>query len=285
MKVKVKAKKAKTAKPEREPKLSRTHAPPDLSPVEWQRALRRQFGRDQTFGLENIGTEPIFSEFRVANPESKSSYHVAIRGQRPGDNFCACPDFATNELGTCKHIEFTLARLSRKRGARAAFARGYQPVFSELYLRNDGERAIHFRAGTDCPAKVKTAAALLFDEAAAWRLPAAHFDALSGFLSSVAGIGHELRAYDDALEHVAGRRDAVRRDATLTRFFPCGADDPQFRKLLKVPLYRYQAEGALFAVRAGRALIGDEMGLGKTDRKSTRLNSSHLRLSRMPSSA
>ena len=260
----MKTKKAKTAKPERELKLSRTHAPPDLSPVEWQRALRRQFGRDQTFGLENIGTEPIFSEFRVANPESKSSYHVAIRGPRPGDNFCACPDFATNELGTCKHIEFTLARLSRKRGARAAFARGYQPAFSELYLRNDGERAIHFRAGTDCPAKVTKAAALLFDEAAGWRLPAAHFDALGGFLTSVAGSGHELRAYDDALDHVAGRRDAVRRDATLTRFFPRGADDPQFMKLLKVPLYRYQAEGALFAVRAGRALIGDEMGLGKT---------------------
>jgi SNF2 family DNA or RNA helicase len=29
-------------------------------------------------------------------------------------------------------------------------------------------------------------------------------------------------------------------------------------------MYPYQAEGALFAVRAGRVLIGDEMGLGKT---------------------
>ena len=34
--------------------------------------------------------------------------------------------------------------------------------------------------------------------------------------------------------------------------------------MLKAPLYTYQAEGALFAVRAGRVLIGDEMGLGKT---------------------
>ena len=34
--------------------------------------------------------------------------------------------------------------------------------------------------------------------------------------------------------------------------------------LLKAPLYPYQAEGALFAVRAGRTLIGDDMGLGKT---------------------
>ena len=29
-------------------------------------------------------------------------------------------------------------------------------------------------------------------------------------------------------------------------------------------MYPYQAQGALFAVRAGRALVGDEMGLGKT---------------------
>ena len=94
---------------------------------------------------------PFFSEFRVSNPASKSSYRVAIRGMGPGGNFCSCPDYATSELGTCKHIEFTLTRLETKRGAKAAFARGYQPAFSELYLRNDGRRRIHFRAGTDCP--------------------------------------------------------------------------------------------------------------------------------------
>ena len=138
-------------KPNKEPKLSRTHAPADLSPLDWQRGLRRQFGREQTFGLENLSSEPFFSEFRVSNPVSKSSYRVAIRGLGPGGNFCSCPDYATSELGTCKHIEFTLARLEKKRGAKTAFARGYQPAFSELYLRNEGKRSVHFRAGTDCP--------------------------------------------------------------------------------------------------------------------------------------
>lgn len=33
---------------------------------------------------------------------------------------------------------------------------------------------------------------------------------------------------------------------------------------LSTPMYRYQCEGALFAARAGRVLIGDDMGLGKT---------------------
>jgi hypothetical protein len=115
----------------REPKLSRTHAPADLSPVDWQRGLRRQFGREQAFGLENLTGEPFFSEFRISNPVSKSSYRVAIRGMGPGGNFCSCPDYATSELGTCKHIEFTLARLEKKRGAKTAFARGYQPAFFE----------------------------------------------------------------------------------------------------------------------------------------------------------
>ena len=256
--------KRNVAKPAKAPKLSRTHAPDHMPPADWQRALRRQFGREQVFSLENLGTEPFFSEFRVDNPESKSSYRVAIRGTRPGDNFCACPDYATNELGTCKHIEFTLSRLERKRGARAAFARGYQPAFSELYLRNDGGRTIHFRAGTDCPPKVAKSAAMLFDVSDGWRLPEARFDDLGRFLADAAKTGHELRAYDDALDFVAGRSDASRRATALTAVFPRGAADPLLKRMLKVPLYPYQAEGALFAVRAGRALICDEMGLGKT---------------------
>ncbi len=253
-----------TAKPNKEPKLSRTHAPADLSPVEWQRGLRRQFGREQAFGLENLGSEPFFSEFRVSNPVSKSSYRVAIRGLGPGGNFCSCPDYATSELGTCKHIEFTLARLEKKRGAKTAFARGYQPAFSELYLRNDGKRSVHFRAGTDCPPALREAAAGLFDAEHNGMLPEERFGELEHFMAMASKSGHELRAYDDALDFIAGRRDAERRAAKLAQLFPRGAADPKLLALLKAPLYPYQAEGALFAVRAGRALIGDDMGLGKT---------------------
>jgi ERCC4-related helicase len=251
-------------KPNKEPRLSRTHAPTDLSPVDWQRGLRRQFGREQTFGLENLTSEPFFSEFRVSNPVSKSSYRVAVRGLGPGGNFCSCPDYATSELGTCKHLEFTLARLEKKRGAKAAFARGYQPAFSELYLRNDGKRALHFRAGTDCPPAMREAAGRLFDLERNGVLPDDRLGELDQFMALTADSGHEFRAYDDALDFIAGRRDAEQRVSKLGELFPRGAADPALLALLKVPLYPYQAEGALFAVRTGRALIGDDMGLGKT---------------------
>ncbi len=232
--------------------------------MDWQRGLRRQFGREQAFGIENLTSEPFFSEFRVSNPVSKSSYRVAIRGLGPGGNFRSCPDYATSELGTCKHIEFTLARLEKKRGAKTAFARGYQPAFSELYLRNDGKRCVHFRAGTDSPPAVRKAAAGLFDAEHNGMLPEERFGGLEHFMTMVSKGGHELRAYDDALDFIAGRRDASRRASKLEQLFPRGAADPKLLALLKVPLYPYQAEGALFAVQAGRALIGDDMGLGKT---------------------
>jgi SNF2 family DNA or RNA helicase len=251
-------------KPSKEPKLSRTHAPAGLSPMDWQRGLRRQFGREQAFGLENLTSEPFFSEFRVSNPVSKSSYRVAIRGLGPGGNFCSCPDYSTSELGTCKHIEFTLAQLQKKRGAKTAFARGYQPAFSELYLRNDDKRRVHFRAGADCPTAVKEAAAALFDFDRDGMLPDDRFGELEPFVAMASRSGHEFRAYDDTLDFIAGKRDAERRASKLDQLYPQGAADPRLQTLLKAPLYVYQAEGALFAVRAGRALIGDDMGLGKT---------------------
>jgi superfamily II DNA or RNA helicase len=253
-----------TTTPNKEPKFARTHAPEGLTPLQWQRGLRRQFGREQAFGLENLGSETIFSEFRVSNPVSKSSYRVAIRGPGPGGNFCSCPDYSTSELGTCKHIEFTLGQLEKKRGAQKAFARGYQPIFSELYLRNEGRRCVHFRAGTNCPPDLIKAAAGLFDAGQNGLLLEERFGELEPFMAWVAKSGHELRAYDDALDFIVGRRDAEQRTAKLKQLFPRGAADPKLLALLKVPLYPYQAEGALFAVRAGRALIADDMGLGKT---------------------
>ena len=76
-----------------------------------------------------------FPNFEVNNPASGSTYRVAIRGERPGENFCSCPDFATNTLGTCKHIEFTLADLGKHRAAACGVCAGFQPAYSEIVLQ------------------------------------------------------------------------------------------------------------------------------------------------------
>ena len=257
------SKKARASKPT-EPRLSRMRRPPELEVADWQTALRRQFGREQAFGLENVGPEPVFSDFRVSNPVSGTRYRVAIRGQALGQNFCSCPDYATNDLGTCKHIEFTLAKLQSKRGGKAALARGFQPAFSEIWLDYAGQRRVRFSAGAHCPAPLLEQAKSLFDADALWTLRLDRLGELEHLLQAAQASGHDLRCHDDVWQFVAQLRDAERRQGALMAAYPKGIQDKALKKLLKVKLYPYQAEGALFAARAGRCLIGDEMGLGKT---------------------
>jgi superfamily II DNA or RNA helicase len=228
----------------------------------WQTMLRRQFGREQRFLLKNTGGHPLFSEFEVTNPKSQNTYRVAIRGSEPGSNFCSCPDFSTNTLGTCKHIEFTLARLGRTRENRQALVRGFEPPFSEVYLHYGAQRQVRFRPRADAPAELTRLAARSFDGGGTLRAEA--FGQFEAFLSEAARLDPDLRCYEDALGFVAQVRDAERREKVLAAVFPRGLRSAAFKNLLRVPLYDYQREAALFASRAGRCLIGDDMGLGKT---------------------
>jgi superfamily II DNA or RNA helicase len=258
---KAKAKGEKQSR-ERKAKLSRLHKPPGMSLEDWQIELRRQFGREQSYRLSNLGDDPIFSEFEVTNPQTRGSYRVQIRGSRPGDNYCSCPDFATNTLGTCKHIEFTLAVLERKRGAAGRLKAGFQPSYSEVYLHYGLRREVRFRPGTACPVEVARLAACYFG-ADGVILPEA-FARFDTFLAESAKHEPELRCGDDALAFIAEVRDAEARARRVAEEFPRGIRSAAFKELIAVNLYDYQKEGALFAARAGRCLIGDEMGLGKT---------------------
>ncbi len=254
-----------TKKTARKKQVSHLRKPEDLSLEAWQVALRRQFAGEQNFMLKNTGGEPIFSEFEVANPQTKRKYRVAIRGEGLGINYCSCPDYATNTLGTCKHIEFTLGRLRKMKGAKAAFAQGFRPAYSEVYLRYGAKREIVFQMGSQCPASLRGLAAEFFDDNGV--LPVGAYHCFHEFLRQATGAahgGHEVRCYDDAMEFVSQARDREELTRRIDAAFPKGAADKAFDTLLKVPLYAYQCEGSLFAARAGRCLIADDMGLGKT---------------------
>jgi uncharacterized Zn finger protein len=65
-----------------------------------------------------ILTQPagnLYGDYSVRSASNKT-YRVAMRGPGLFDNYCSCPDFAVNTLGTCKHIEALLVRLRRRRG-------------------------------------------------------------------------------------------------------------------------------------------------------------------------
>jgi hypothetical protein len=63
--VKVKRKMGKLSKGRKIKKISHLRKPEDMPLEQWQIALRKQFAEKQDFSLNNIGDEPIFSEFVV----------------------------------------------------------------------------------------------------------------------------------------------------------------------------------------------------------------------------
>lgn len=209
-----------------------------MAPVTWQRSLRRQFGQAQSFELERLGPGPVLGDWWVVNPEGASHYRVAIRGLESGNNFCTCSDYAANGLGTCKHIEFALHRLQGKRGARAAFKRGWQPVASELWLRHGERRTLCFTPGQGCPAALLAWADRHFDQAhgGTWRqgedlLPVEAF--LKKARKLAGAHGHELQVHEDVLALVAQASDARHRAQVLDQAYPGGPKDKGLGKAVQ----------------------------------------------------
>src|SRR3990170_4806166 len=178
--------------------LSRTHKPDGLGLDDWQRLLRVRFGERQRYKLENRGDHPIFSEFLLTNPESGKTYKIAIRGNAAFDNYCSCPDYDVNGLGTCKHIAFAVSRLMKRKGAKKAFREGYAPPYSEVYLGYGLMREVRFKAGKDAPPGLLALAGDYFDRSG--RLKEDRLLGFPRFLNAVPqDNGHEVRCYDDVM--------------------------------------------------------------------------------------
>lgn len=244
------------------PKTPRTRKPEHMTLEAWQTALRREYGREQKFFCTKPGGESLFAEYAVTNPQSKRTYRVAIRGIEPGSNFCSCPDFHVNTLGTCKHIEWLLAKLERNPGGKKALKAGFNPVYSEVFLKYGVQRTVRLRLGTLCPESYRRKTNEFFDAEGVLRPE--KIMQFEVFARESAQAGHEVRLYDDALELVARLRDDAVRQRKIAQIFEGPGAAKAFKSLLKAKLYPYQQKGALFAAKAGRCLIADDMGLGKT---------------------
>lgn len=150
-----------------------------------------------------------------------------------------------------------------KKGAKKALREGYTPPYSEVYLRYGLKRDVRFKAGKDASPEVLSLVNKYFDPNG--MLKEDYILHFHQFLNNISQKnGHEIRCYDDVMAHIAEYQDAEHRRNIIKSQLKGGINSPIVKNILKTKLYPYQREGALFAVNAGRCLIGDDMGLGKT---------------------
>ncbi len=81
----------------------------NLSPKELiARAIseRQQRSQSDRMLLKSTDASTPWADYTVTSQETGNTYRVSMRGLEPGRSHCSCPDFRTNQLGTCKHILF-----------------------------------------------------------------------------------------------------------------------------------------------------------------------------------
>ncbi len=216
--------------------------------------IRRQRAKEGKFLIQNLGRNRVFSDYQITNPATDGQYKVSIRGFEVGDNTCTCPDFKSNTLGTCKHIEAVLESLGEEspkvRQKKAAVTR---PEISLHY----GEQ---LRLAITLPPRhsdvLSALAQRFFDVKGFWK-DAANYEDL---ISAVQSVPEHVTVFADAMEFMdreIERRSMQRREQELL------AEADQLSPL-NVPLYEYQLRGAVFLACRGRSILGDDMGLGKT---------------------
>jgi len=246
----------------REKKIPYYYKPDNMTTDEWQAGLRRQYGINQDFEVENIGDNPVFSDFRVYNPLSDKTYKVAIRSEESSKNFCSCPDFKVNLLGTCKHIEFVLAKLNKTEKNRKIFKKGNVQYYSSISLKYGEDRKVYLRIGENSYNDIRKLAADFFDEE--YFLKPESFERFEDFLEKAVKLDNEFRCYPDAVDYIIDVRTKKRRLEHIEKKFSNGSMNSELDKVINAKLYPYQKDGVLFAAKSGRCLIADDMGLGKT---------------------
>ena len=202
-----------------------------------------------------------YGDYQVQSTSGKE-YRVAMRGPGLFENYCACPDFARNTLGTCKHIESLLARL-RKKHRSAVLRQGYARSRASLSLQYGESLEVRLRLPNDPSPELAGIANRYFDEDGL--LHREHYGRFAKLLGQIRMTDASAVVYSDVLEYVDRVNElAEGLEWERKQLLEIDAGTHSLRDLVKVPLFPYQLRGALFAACRGRVVLADDMGLGKT---------------------
>lgn len=238
-------------KPVEQPALRCEDYTDELSVRRFEQAVRTRRAFTESYVI--VGDEDRIDTSYLVRGSSGASYRVDIVDATGRNDACTCPDFLTNDLGTCKHIEavrraFTSSPKLRK-GWNALATSPASPTITVSATQGLGLRAVgrwsrtlRKRYGLDDDGPLASDR----ERVVPGRTP----DGVRVVFAVVPAV-ERLRT----LGTIGQRERQVRESARLRKV---GFD------VLKAPLFPYQHEGVLHLVARGRALLADDMGLGKT---------------------
>ena len=241
-------------------------APPELPPVESlsEEALialalseREERARNEKMRVISASPLEIWTDYTVTNAASGKTYRVALRGWRPGESYCSCPDFRKNTLGTCKHILNALNK-ARRRFAPATRNRPYQQRTLSVHLAYGEAIELRLLVPSRLSDRAKAIVRPICDR------PITDLPDLLRRIRRLEADGSPVTVYPDAEDYIQNLLVQQKIASAVASIRSDPKAHPLRKTLLKVDLLPYQLDGIAFAAGAGRAILADEMGLGKT---------------------
>ncbi len=171
------------------------------------------------------------------------TYKLTLRTKDNG--YCDCSDYATNKLGTCKHLMFAKKHLSVSDDAFP---------FLEIYLDPLNHYQITWFGPETLPLEQQKLIRLYFGNQKF--IPEKQTLMFFGFIKEAKKFKNIL-IRPDVLEKIESEFEKQ-------LLFQKEADTQLDFSLIKADLFEYQKEGIQFATFRKGAILADEMGLGKT---------------------
>ncbi len=226
---------------------------------------RRERAATDIARVVNRGGHAVFSTFEVTST-SEQTYRVQIRSLTELQNSCTCPDYQTNLIGTCKHIEGVLLNLKEALGEQWEELAAQAPPVTQIFVHHAAETTVRALPAEPVPPEIQALLDRYFDVEGV--LPGPVLKTLPAFLADADAlppraqkhlfISDEVRSHLDRLQDL----DAIRRQKAW--FLEQVEQGTRSLNLLSTRLYPYQEEGALHLAFGARAMLADDMGLGKT---------------------
>ncbi len=224
-------------------------------------ADRRERAGKERMRIRALERTKPWTDYSVTSEESGRSYRVALRGFDLGQSYCSCPDFRTNQLGTCKHI-LRVQQSVEKKFSKTVLATPYKRKGISLRLHYGDHRDPIVGVRWNLPDELDSELSALIAKQRDKTLTDAKV--VLKTLRQFEQNGHDVHVYPDAetfLEYELTQQNLAAKTAEI-RENP--QQHPLRTSLLKVELLPYQMDGVAFAVGRGRAILADDMGLGKT---------------------
>lgn len=212
--------------------------------IEREIAARRERAQGAVTRILAQPDGDVYGDYQIQSSSNKT-YRVAMRGPGLFDNYCSCPDFAVDTLGTCKHIEALLLRLGRRHGK--AFERGtFSRTRASLSLHYGEILGVRLRLPPSPSPAVQALAREYFDERGL--LKSKRLRNFEKLMDELRRADDQAVVYSDVLDYV-DRENEIAEGLELERKLLGKlrrGHDP-LANVLKTSLLPYQVHGAIFA--------------------------------------